>query len=405
MKVIFANNYYYLRGGSERVFFDEIQLLEENGHVVAPFTRTFEKNFPSKFANFFLDPIEYENVSFSRKIRAASELIYSSECRRRAGALIDQIKPDLIHCHNIYGRLTTGLLDAARQHDVPVVMTLHDYKLVCPAYLMLRNGEVCGQCQGSTFFHCVRHRCHKGSLLPSLVYTAEAYLARFFDKYRGVRFFACPSRFILAQHREIGIAEDRLVHLPNFIHIDSFAPDYEPGSYVLYAGRLSHEKGVQTLLAAMCGLSVPLKIVGDGPLRAELEAFVADNSLENVEFLGYRTGDELKRLFSRAAFLVFPSEWNENAPMTILEAFASGKPVIGSRIGGTPEMVREGESGLLFEPGNADSLRDAIVRLFSNSEQIVRMGKNARQQVEAENSEEYHYARLMEVYDRASAHR
>lgn len=401
MRILFANNYYYLRGGSERVYFDEISVLESHGHHVAPFSRAYEKNYPSDCSTYFSSDLFYENVPLPTKVMSAAKLVYSRENYVKAGRLMDNFKPDVVHCHNIYGRITTAILDAAKDRHIPIVMTLHDYKLVCPAYLMLSNGSVCDKCLGGSFFHCVTKRCHKGSLLPSLVYTAESYLCRILDKYDTIRYFLCPSRFLLEIHAQSGIARKRLVYLPNFLRLEQFTPDYAPGKYILYAGRLSHEKGVATLIEAMRGLSMPLKVVGDGPLRSELETFARDNDLAQVEFLGYRSGDELKSLFAGAAFVVFPSEWYENAPMTILEAFASGKPVVGSRIGGTPEMVRQGESGLLFEPGDVEGLRRTLDRLYNDQAAVIRMGENARRQVEVENNSETHYQQLLDIYANA----
>jgi glycosyltransferase involved in cell wall biosynthesis len=401
MKFLFVNNFYYLRGGSERVFYDEIAMLEQKGHQVAPYSRQFDKNLTSPYSAYFSSPISYENVSLLKKVTVAAKLIYSFENRRQAGQLMDDFKPDLIHCHNIYGRITTAILDAARVRNIPIVMTLHDYKLVCPAYLMLREGCVCDQCGGKAFYHCATKSCHKGSLIPSFVYTAEAYMSRILSKYDNVRYYLCPSQFLLEKHAQAGIPRERLVYLPNFLHMEKFTPDYRPGEYILYAGRLSHEKGVTTLLKAMCGLNLPLKIVGDGPLRQELESLARNEGLNHVEFLGYRSGEDLKALFAGAAFLAFPSEWYENAPMTILEAFASGKPVIGSRIGGTPEMVREGKTGLLFEPGDVEDLRRAINQLFSDKSLIIQMGRTARKQVEKENCAESHYQQLSKIYSRA----
>jgi len=405
MNVLFANNFYYLRGGSERVFFDEMELLKQGGHQVTPFSRSFEQNQPTEFSCYFPSPLAYQGVSLSQKVGAALKLIYSPEVRHQAGRLMDRVRPDLVHCHNIYGRLTTAVLDAAKQRGIPVVMTLHDYKLVCPAYLMLRNNEVCALCNGRDFRHCVMGRCHKGELFSSLVYAAEAYMSRLLHKYAAVNAFLCPSRFLLDRHRDAGFPESKLNLVPNFIDLDGFTPNFAPGSYVLYAGRLSHEKGVATLLKAAAGLTVPLKIVGDGPLRDELERFALENGLHHVEFLGYRSGLELKRLFSDAAFLVFPSEWYENAPMTILEAFALGKPVLGSNLGGTPELVQEGLTGSIFRAGDVEELRERLAELLRDPERLEQMGRAGRRLVEARHGAENHYRMLMDLYQTAGAKR
>jgi glycosyltransferase involved in cell wall biosynthesis len=398
MNLIFANNYYYIRGGSERVFFEEMELLKSHGHKVIPFSRNYDKNFQSEYSKFFPSNFEYENVPLNKKISAAFKLIYSFESKNKFNDLLNYFKPDIIHAHNIYGRLTTSIIDSAKSKKIPIVMTLHDYKLICPSYLMLLNGAVCELCKGSKFYNCVLTRCHKNSFVASSIYTVETYFNYFLKKYDYIKYFICPSKFALRKHAEGGIPEDKLVHIPNFINVSEFNPNYESGDYILYVGRLSKEKGIFTLLKAVKGIDVRLKIVGDGPIRKDCEEFVSENSIKNVEFLGYKTGNELKEIIRNSNFLIIPSEWYENAPMTIIEAFAYGKPIIGANIGGIPEMIIAGETGLLFQAGDYNELREKIIYLLNNPSLITKMGKMAREKAESEYSEEIHYQRLIEVY-------
>jgi glycosyltransferase involved in cell wall biosynthesis len=263
---------------------------------------------------------------------------------------------------------------------------------------MLTNRRVCEKCLGGRYYNCLLTRCHKGSLNASLVYTIEAYYTRIFNKYSHIRYFIFPSNFTLKKHADAGIPEEKLVHIPNFINVENFEPSYENKRYILFAGRLSREKGVLALLKAVKGLDIPVKIVGDGPMRVEYERFVEENSIDNVSFEGYKSGDELKELFRNSAFVVFPSEWYENAPMTILESFAYGKPVLGSNIGGIPEMVIDGETGLLFKTGDHPELKEKINYLFQHPSIIKEMGRKARERVEKEYNAEMHYNRLMYVY-------
>ncbi len=400
-KLVFANNFYYIRGGAERVFFDEMEMLASLGYEVAPFSRHFEKNLSSVYSKYFPSPIEYENVSLGKKIVASFRLIYSLESRRNFSMLLDSFNPDVIHAHNIYGRLTTSIIDAAKGKFLPVVMTLHDFKLICPSYLMLSKGNICERCMGSKFYYCTLERCHKGDLSASAVYTIETCFNALLKKYDNVKFFICPSKFFVKKHAEAGIPEEKLIYIPNFIRTDHLNTGYTPGDYILFAGRLSREKGILTLLKAVKGLDIPLRIAGDGPMRDECAAYVKDNNIDNVVFEGYKTGDDLKRLFSGSAFLVIPSEWYENAPMTVLEAFAHGKPVIGSDIGGIPEMAIEGETGLLFKPGDHGELREKIKYLLANPTIITAMGKRARKKVESEYNPGTHCKKLIEVYEKA----
>ena len=401
MKLICVNNYYYIRGGADRVFFNEIEMLKAHGHEVAPFSRHYEKNLSSEYSRFFPGPIEYEKVSLFKELLASFKLIYSLESKKRISSLIGYFKPNIIHAHNIYGRLTSSIVDSAKIKGIPVVMTLHDYKLICPSYLMLFNRKVCERCKGRKFYNCILTKCHKDSLAASLVYTIETYFNYYFKKYEWIKYFICPSKFSFKKHLEAGISEKKLVHIPNFINVKNFEPDYEPGDYILFVGRLSQEKGVLTLLKATKGLDIELKIVGDGPLRNEYEKYVRNEGMTNVTFEDYKSGEELKGLYKNSAFAVFPSECYEVFGLIAVEAFAHGKPVIGSNIGAIPEIIINEKTGLLFEPGDYNELREKIKSLLTNPSLIIQMGKDARKLVEEEYNTELHYKRLMEVYGKA----
>lgn len=401
MNVAVINNYYYLRGGSERVLFAEKQLLEENDVEVVPFSRAHPKNEHSKYADYFLPIIDYENLSVLKKMWFALNIIYNNRIGRTFMRLLEEIQPHIIHAHNIYGGLTTSIIDAAQKKGIPVVMTVHDYKLICPSYLSLNHGIVCEDCRNGRFYHCLLNRCHKNTLFASTVYTAESYYNKWLRKYDSIRFLICPSRFLQSKLLDNGFSPERLIYLPNFIDFRSFMPSYDVGDYLLYVGRLSKEKGVMTLLKAVKKSNMQVKIIGDGPMKAELVAFVRDNKMSHVTFKGYKSGEELKELYQNAAFLVIPSEWYENAPMTILEAFAYGKPVIGSRIGGIPEMIEPNKTGMLFEVGNIDQLDECVQKLWSNKTMISNMGFDARNKVEMEFSSQKHVHSLLEIYRRA----
>ena len=401
MRIAFANNYLYLRGGSERVFFDEISVLEGAGHRIALFSREHASNIPTPYSRYFPSDLHYEGAPVPRKIAAAASLVHSSQCGRKFGELLEDFRPDLVHGHNIYGRLTTAILDAARKRDVPAIMTLHDHKLICPSYLMLSRGAVCERCEGRKYYHCVLERCHKGGVVPSLVYAIEAYRNRFLDKYRDVRCFLCPSAFLKEKHARYGVPEERLEIVPNFLRIEEYLPGEEGGEYVVYAGRLSKEKGLLTLLRAFEGLDLPLRIVGDGPMRESLESRAREKGQKNVAFEGYKTGKELADIFRRSLFVVFPSECYENAPMSILESFAYGKPVIGADIGGVPEMITDGETGFLFPPGDAAAIRERVCYLSGRPSLITAMGRKARSRVEERHTPEVHLKQLTDVYAKA----
>jgi glycosyltransferase involved in cell wall biosynthesis len=242
-------------------------------------------------------------------------------------------------------------------------------------------------------------RCHKASLAPSLVVTAEAYFNRVLRKYDYVSKFLCPSKFLLGKYIAGGFSRERLVYLPNALDPKAYPAQPGVGDYVLFAGRLSQEKGVVTLLQAMRGSEIPLRVAGTGPLETECTKVAAKEGLSNVDFCGYCQNGKLARLYRNAAFVVVPSEWYENAPMSILEAFAYGKPVLGSRLGGIPELVRDGITGRLFEAGCVEDLRDKLVAVWRNKAEIREMGQAARRRIDDEFSMEKHIDRLLEIYE------
>ncbi len=401
MKILFLNNFYYMRGGSERVLFEEMRIMREAGHEVAAYSRKHGNNEPAEFDRLFPESIDTGSLSISMgALRTVRELIYSGPARLGLREVIKQFKPDIAHAHNIYGRLSLSVLDELKVAGVPTILTLHDLKLLCPSYLMLNRGTICEKCKGGRFYHAVRTRCLKGSYAASAVYALESWLNYVFGRYHTVRHFVTPSLFLRDKCVEYGWDSGKIAHIPNFIDLSHKTEFKAGGKYLLYIGRLSSEKGVDTLLQAHRGLKrpVPLKIVGDGPERASLERN-ARNAGSSVTFTGYLSGPELSDALQGARCVVMPSEWYENAPMTILEAFACHKPVLGARIGGIPEMIDDGINGYLFNPGDAADLQ-AKLELFLDlpEEKISEMGKSAREKVEHEYNAEAHYKRLTSVY-------
>ena len=399
--MLFLNNFHYLRGGSERVLFEEMRILREAGHEVAIYSRKHEKNEPAEFVGFFPPPIDTGRLGISTgTLRTVRELIYSRPARLGLREVIKRFRPDIAHAHNIYGRLSLSVLDELKASGVPIILTLHDLKLLCPSYLMIRQGRVCEQCKGHRYYNAVRTRCHKGSYAASAVYALESWLNNVLGRYHSVGCFVAPSRFLRDKCVEYGWDSGKIAYIPNFIDV-ALKPEFPAGGeYLLYIGRLSGEKGVGTLLQAYRSLKnqIPLKIVGDGPEREDLErnARIAES---RVTFTGYLSGTALTDELLGAKGIVMPSEWYENAPLSLLEAFAYHKPVIGARIGGIPEMIEDGSNGYLFEPGNAADL-EAKLELFLNlpEQKVLEMGKAARKKVENEYNAETHYERLISVY-------
>jgi glycosyltransferase involved in cell wall biosynthesis len=400
VNVLLINKYFYPRGGSERTLFDTAALLQAEGHGVSFFSMSHPSNRETAFSRFFVSEIDFERPgSPVRSARAAARLLYSTEARTKLARLLDAARPDLVHLHNIHHQISPSIIPLLKKRGLPVVMTLHDYKMVCPVYTLARDGRPCEECRGGRFSRCFVHRCAKGSYGKSLLAAVEMVLhQRLLRLYRGVDVFLAPSRFLKNKMEEMGFS-GRIVHLPNSLPVDGYEPDGGlPGEGALYFGRLSPEKGLATLLEAAERTGMSLKIAGEGPMKDALAAAIRERSLTNVSLLGYKPAEALVPVIRSSMFVVLPSAWYENQPYAVMEAFAQEKPVVAARIGGIPELVRDGETGLTFESGNAADLAEKATLLFRSPAQVRDMGRNARRLIETEFSPADHYRRLMGVY-------
>lgn len=396
MKVLLANKFFFINGGSETVFFQERDFLLKSGVSVVDFSMADSRNFPSEFSNYFVDSRQYrQDAGKLAQLNTAAAFIHSSEAVTKISALIQKEQPDIVHCHNIYHQLTPSIIGAAHKFGVPVVLTLHDYKPVCPSYLRLRDGKICSECLEGNFFNAFKYRCAEGSTGKSALLWAEAVTQRWLGNYEKLASVIAPSQFMAdsVAHR---FTPEKITVIPNGIDLDAISASDQDEGYALYLGRLSHEKGIQTLLSAyrQHSLNFPLKVCGTGPLIDELRA----EAPQDVEFLGYQTGAALQAIIRKASMIIVPSEWYENCPMAILEAMAYAKPVIGAKIGGIPELIMDGETGQLFEPGNTVELADRIQQLASNKGRRHEMGQNARARVMNGFSLQKHNAALLQVY-------
>jgi glycosyltransferase involved in cell wall biosynthesis len=396
LKVLIANKFFFRNGGSETVMFQERDYLLNNGHQVVDFSMRDGRNLPSVYESYFVENRNYGNGGASKLAKAtgALSLVHSSEAVRNISRLIQETRPDVVHCHNIYHQLTPSIIQAAKKQGVPVVLTLHDYKPVCPTYNRLRDGKPCSDCLDGDFSHVLRHRCADGSLGKSALLYAEALVQRFMGSYENVDTFIAPCRFMQQSiaHR---VADDRIKLLYNGIDTNEVRGSGADDGYVLFLGRLVREKGVETLLKAHANSSGGwgLVIAGTGPLSDTLKTQYDSNS-----FVGHLAGDALKNMIDRAAVIVVPSEWYENCPMSVLEAMAYGKPVVGSRMGGIPELVEHNKTGMLFDAGNVTELTAILDKLMTTPELRNKMGAEARKRVIDEFSLVRHNTGLIEIY-------
>jgi glycosyltransferase involved in cell wall biosynthesis len=404
MKVLLVNKFFYKKGGAETVFFDTAKLLQDKGHEVSFFSMHDRNNVKSAYEKYFISNVDYESYSLKNSIKSSGRILYSIEAIRNIEKLIDDEKPDIVHLHNIYHQISPSFLSVLKKKKIPIVMTLHDYKLVCASYSMLNNLQVCELCRNGKYYNCFFKKCVKNSRAKSLLNTIEMYLHHnVFHVYNLVDYYISPSQFLKNKVMEMGFS-GQIKYLPNFIQLAHFRPQYDwKENAFVYFGRLSHEKGLLTMIRAVKDLDVKLKIIGDGLQKDVLQSIVRNQNIQNISFLGFKSGNELKDEISRSMAVIVPSEWYENNPMSVIEAFALGKPVIGARIGGIPELVLDNETGLTFESGSEGDLREKISHLLNNLNAISQMGRNARLYAENRLSEETHYQGLMDVYHSAIA--
>lgn len=403
MKFVSANKFYYLKGGAERYAFDLSRLLEDRGHEIAPFAMRDKKNFPSEWSRFFVSPVETERVSFSFSgLKTAGRFLYSFEARRKFGALLDAFGPDLVHVHNIYHQISPSILPIAHDRGLPVVMTVHDYKLIAPNYSLYHDGEICERTKPNRYWQAVRHRCVKGSMIAGALEAVEMRLHDALGLYRdNIDLYIAPSRFMMAKLIEYGVNETKIRHLPNFVDADRFTPSYG-GDYAFFAGRLSPEKGVDLLIRAAAKIKdVPLRIAGTGPEEKRLKSLAAQLGADNVAFLGFLDTDKLKKAYAGARFVVIPSQWYENFGLVAMEAAACGKAVVATQLGGLPEMVQEGETGRLVSAGDISGLASTMWSLWADPATTEAMGRNARVLIEREYGPARHYEKIMAIYKEA----
>ncbi len=397
MRILNAGHHYHVRGGSDRVMLRLGELLEAQGHTVVPFASQHPENRPSKWDEYFPPGVDTQDPSLGD----AARFVYSPEARREMRRLLEDGGPfDLAHLHIYYGQLTASLLKPLVEADVPLVQTLHEYKLTCPVHSHLSQGEICEACAGHAFWRALPRRCNEESLVRTALSVLEASVSRALGDMHHVDHFIAVSDFLrgkMIEHDVVAPGNITTVH--NFVDPDRFEPVRQEGEHVLYFGRIAPEKGIRTLIDAAAPLTdLSVRIVGTGEQREMLEGEVARRELDHIEFVGFQNGEDLWDLVRRSICTVLPSELYESFGMTVLESFACGRPVIGADIGGIPELIDDSEDGRLFPSGDVESLREALVWMQTHRGEAVEMGRRGREKVEDRFSPEQHYRQVREVY-------
>jgi glycosyltransferase involved in cell wall biosynthesis len=371
------------------------------GHTVAFFGMAHPLNTHLEYASHFPEHIELEPPppTLSGRVRGAARMLYSTSASRGMDAVLAEFRPDVVHMHNIYHQLSPSVLRPVARRRVPAVMTLHDYKLACPTYQFLDHGNLCQACLGGHFQHAILRRCKDGSLGSSTVMAAELFVHTLTRAYSPVRVFICPSRFLEGRMRAAGVFPRRMTHVPHFIETDSLPVKTAPGSGVLVAGRLSPEKGIDVAIRAVGAIDgASLDIAGTGPEEAALRQLADSAAPGRVRFHGLLDKGEVQRLMLGAAVVVVPSRWYENQPMVVLEALARGVPVVGSALGGMPELISPGVTGDLVPANDPDALATALRPFLSDPKHGFAMRHAARETIVSEFAPRRHLDRIDAMY-------
>lgn len=399
MKIILANKYHFLKGGAERHVFELSAGLRRLGHEVVPFAMRSPRDEPTPWSKNFVSPVETGRVSWGWSgLRTAGRFLWSFEAARRFGRLLDATKPDLVHLHNIYHQISPSILPVAKKRGLPVIMTVHDYALLAPNYSLFHDGRICEVTKPDRFCRAIGHRCVRGSRAASALCALELLFHRRLYA-RDIDRFIVPSRFVGALMVEYGFDPKKIDHLPHFVDAASRQPSFGAGEYALYVGRLSGEKGVDILVraAARCP-DVPVRIVGTGPDEARLKALAAEIKAFNVDFRGAKYGAELGAEYAGARFVVIPSVWYEPFGLIALEAYAAGKPVVASEIGGLAELLRPGETGVPVSAGDIDGLAEVLAGYWKMPTKCIEMGRAGRAWVERDFTPAAYFQRLGSLY-------
>ena len=393
MRVLTVNKFYYHRGGDCTAVFSTEQLLRSKGHETAIFSVKHPQNEPSAWKDYFPENVSFSFSGMSDKISTTMRIFHSLEVSRKFNRLLSDFKPDIVHLHNIHSYISPIVAQIAHKRGIRVVWTLHDYKLICPTYICLREGRICEDCFSKKYM-VFRNKCMKDSNIASFLAWMEASYWSRKKLSRITDMFISPSHFLKEKMIEGGYSPEHITVLHNFLP-KKMSASAEKDNYYCYVGRLSAEKGVDTLLEAASKLPYNLKIIGGGAL---LDSYKNKYRHGHIEFLGQMKPEELYPIVQKARLLVVPSVWYENNPFSIIEALCMGTPVLGAHIGGIPELITEGENGFLFSPGNIIEQQEKIREcfdLFTNSYNFTKIADDAQNKFGSDSF----YNKLMKIYE------
>ena len=386
MKILLIHNFYRYRGGEDRYVDILAETLQSKGHQVV---------------RFFYDSRLINTLRFFQKCLIPLRLIHSPSVNKKLEKLVKEEKPDLAVVHNLSPLLSLSLLKVLKINHIPILKRLENYKFLCLNGLFLRNDfSVCEICKHGNFLPGIIYRCYQRRFSASLGVALPEFIHRRLNTIsKSTTLFLASSQFVKKKFVEAGFPGEKITVHPNFLDFEPLDSVVSPGNYAIFVGRLSKEKGLLTLLKAFKGLpEIPLKILGEGPMEAELIEFVRLHQVKNVSFEGFVDGELKREMLKNALLLVFPSECYESFGYTIIESFACGVPVVASDSGGARELVQEGQTGFLFEPGNPLDLQEKILQLVANRQRLLKMKEHALERAKTLYTKETGYQNLLKLF-------
>lgn len=404
MRILHVDKFLRRTGGAAVYMLDVAARQAAAGHTVDFFSMQDDRNIESTYRDLFPPHVSLEPPppGVRGRLGTAGRMVYSLSAARAMADVVDRFRPDIVHLHNIYHQLSPSILRPLAKASIPAVMTVHDYKLVCPTYRLLSHGELCDACVGGTVWHATRKRCQGGSLAASAVLSVESGLHRVLKAYSPIARFIAPSRFLADQLRRGGVFPDRVRQLNNYVDAAAARPREGPGDGFVSIGRLSEEKGVDTVIRAVGSVAAAtLTIAGEGPARAALERLADEVAPGRVRFAGHVSASEVAELNRGARAALCVARWHENMPLSVLETMGAAVPLVVSGLGGLPELVEHGVNGLVIPHDDPQALAGTLRTLLERPERSVELGRAARCTMLRDFGADQHLDRLFSLYAEA----
>lgn len=400
MKILMVNKFHYLKGGSEKYYFELAKLLRENGHDVAFFSMQNEKNIKTGCKEYFVENID---LNSNNKLKAL-DIIYSKRNKKKMQEALEDFKPDIVHLNNFQRQLSASIIDAIKEKNIPIVFTAHDLQAICPAITMLDNNKnICEKCKKGKYINCVQKRCVKNSKLKSILGALEGKYYRIKKIYtKKIDYIITPSEFYKTKLIEDGVNSNKIEAIHNCIDMEEYNVENQDEDYALYFGRLAKEKGILNLIKAFAQTQKgKLYIAGEGEEKQNIEEIIKQEHLgERVKLLGFLNKEKMKEAIRKSKFIVVPSIWYENCPYSVIETLAIGKPIIGAKIAGIAELVNDNENGLTYQYDNIYELAKKMEMLFNNEELVKKFGEKSKRIAKELYAKEMYYDKIINIYNK-----